>query len=335
MSAALKSCFMFIKIYICLKLRPNAKSFGNMYLPNHGLFNGHIDTASAIAHKKNVFFMTKKTSNAGVQSYLSRYGYEATTLVKGYQKDGFQMIDQPVVPPDLIARAIEAQDEVIQGYYETGRAPAKQYPDAPQNSIHKIDGAHVSNQAIFDLVTHPALGEFAAAISNAKEYVQLWLTTLLVKPGGDAGRVANVGWHQDNQYWHRHWTGELFTLWLALTDVDEESGPMVFVNGSHQNGLIPEGQFFVSDMDQLKEKFKTNYTKPWKETLNCLPAGGFSIHHKETIHGSHLNKGKAPRRSFALHLLNERYALKKDGPQYDQLEPLLNDPSSAPILWTA
>lgn len=272
------------------------------------------------------------TSSEGA---VSQHGYKAEELEKAYRREGFSIIDKSILPSDLIERAIRGQDEVKAGRYETGRAPSKLYPQAAPGSISKIDDAHLSNRAIFEAVTHPAVGEFAAAITGAKEWVQLWRVTQLIKPSGDEGSVANVGWHQDNQYWQRDWEGDLFTLWLALTDVKEESGPMVFVRGSHTWGLIDEGSFFVSDMNALKEKFRKRLNKTWEEALDCLPAGGFSIHDKETIHGSHLNTSGSPRRSFALHLRNERSKLKPDARRHDELAAWIQDETASPYIWRA
>jgi ectoine hydroxylase-related dioxygenase (phytanoyl-CoA dioxygenase family) len=46
-----------------------------------------------------------------------------------------------------------------------------------------------------------------------------------------------VGWHQDWQYW-RYWEddSELFTAWIAISDVQEDLGPVSFLVGSHQWG---------------------------------------------------------------------------------------------------
>jgi len=254
------------------------------------------------------------------------------SLHAGYLEDGFQIINRPIIPADLIERAIKAQDEVIAGNYETGIEPRKLYPDAPAGSVIKVDDPQISNRTILETISHPAIGELAARITGAEEFVQVWGVTLLVKPGGDS-KTANVGWHQDNQYWQKHMRGETFTIWLALTDVGPESGAMVYVRGSHKWGLVDEGQFFSDDMATIKARFQNRFSQPWEEVLDVLPAGGLSLHHSELIHGSHTNREQTPRRSFALHMWNERAELVPGSPRNEWLKSWLPDETKAPVIW--
>ena len=251
-----------------------------------------------------------------------------------YQEQGFQIINQPVIPSNLIDRAVAAQDRVIAGTYETGRAPRRLYADAPAGSVIKIDDPQIADRTIHETITDPAIGRLAAAITGAQEYVQVWGVTLLVKPGGDS-KTANVGWHQDNQYWSKNWEGDLFTVWLALSDVRQASGPMVFVKGSHQWGLVESGQFFADDMDLIKARFQQRFNHAWEEELDLLPAGGMSLHHKELVHGSHMNRELTPRRSFAIHLRNERSRLLSSASKKDDYEAWLQDEEAAPVIWRA
>ena len=69
---------------------------------------------------------------------------------------------------------------------------------------------------------------------------------MLIKPPGSE-KAGRVGWHQDRQYWQRD--EGLFTAWIALDDVKEESGPMQLVPGSHCWGFLGEDDFFNSDQE--------------------------------------------------------------------------------------
>ena len=70
---------------------------------------------------------------------------------------------------------------------------------------------------------------------------------LLYKPSVDPDEITptNIGWHQDRHYWQTWEEGsELFTAWIALSDVTAEAGPMKFVRGSHRWGLLSHSDFY-------------------------------------------------------------------------------------------
>ena len=159
----------------------------------------------------------------------------------------------------------------------------------------------------------PLLGELAGAITGAKR-VQVWWVQGLVKPGTpDADAAAKVGWHQDRAYWGDWDEGsELFTAWLALSDVTEDAGPMVFVNGSHKWGLLEGGDFFAQDQEALRRAIHIPEGESWHETPDLLPPGGVSFHHRLVIHGSHQNTSAHPRRSLAIHMCTEKSSLRPD-----------------------
>ena len=66
---------------------------------------------------------------------------------------------------------------------------------------------------------------------------QVWWVQMLIKPPqDDDGKVqANIGWHQDRNYWQLWEEGsELFTAWVAVSNMVTECGPMNFPHGSHK-----------------------------------------------------------------------------------------------------
>ena len=80
------------------------------------------------------------------------------------------------------------------------------------------------------------------------EMVQVWWVQLLYKPVSrpEATVQTNVGWHQDRQLWSTWEEGsELFTAWVAVSDVTEDACPMRFVRGFHNWGLLNQGDFLI------------------------------------------------------------------------------------------
>lgn len=255
-----------------------------------------------------------------------------------YVRDGF-CVGPSVLPADLRVRVSARMDAVMRGEYETGRKPLDSWSPANEapGRLRKIDQAHVSDRTIHEAITHPALGEAVAAIVGAKR-VQVWAVQMLYKPPGGDARGA-VGWHQDLFYWHSWWQpgSNIFTAWLAISDVPEARGPMHFVAGSHRWGLLEGSDFFGSTEDS-KRRLAQKSVGVWNEVSGAMPAGAFSLHHCLTIHGSQPNVSPEARRSFAIHLCTEGAAPKPDrgidvaGGGYDYVSHL-GDPEICPVIF--
>lgn len=233
--------------------------------------------------------------------------FDPATLTRAkFEEDGF-IIQRTLVDPALAYAVIPHMDAVIAGDYETGRAPQmrKWNPGDDELRLRKIDQPQLSNRSILDLISRPEVGQAAADLTGAS-WIQVWAVQLLLKPASGTA-AGNVGWHQDQQYWLRWWTpdSEVFTCWLAVSDVATDSGPLCFVPGSHRWGLMP-GDFYAEDTDRQRDEIDVPAGARWTEAPAVLPAGGASFHHRLTYHGSGPNTSTAPRRSFAIHLRTER-----------------------------
>jgi ectoine hydroxylase-related dioxygenase (phytanoyl-CoA dioxygenase family) len=259
----------------------------------------------------------------------------ATISVRdSYQSDGFFINRDRPLPRELVERAAAGMDAVRRGEFDTGRAhePSPWKPGDSENILCKIEMPQMSSRAILELVSHPLIGQVAAEASGAKR-VQVWWVQLLYKPSTprNAGGT-NVGWHQDRSYW-QPWTpdSDLFTAWVALGDVNEDSGPMRFVPGSHTWGLSKNSDFFAQDLEALKSKISIPAGQSWTEVSATLPSGGFSLHDDLTWHGSGPNRSKSPRRGFAIHLRTEN-----SRPVDERREGLtrhIDDPSICPWIY--
>lgn len=253
-----------------------------------------------------------------------------------YRRDGFYF-SPPIIPADLIERVTARMDAVMDGEYETGEPPRRSWnPGDDPRCIRKIDQAHLSDRTIYELASHPAIGHWAAALLGAKR-VQLWASQMLYKPpvdpdGPDGGVTGNVGWHQDKQYW-KYLEGELFTAWVAVSDVKGTSGPMWFLRGSHQWGLLDSGDFFGHDHEAQRMAIPVPEGESWEEACAVLPPGAVSFHDRHTYHASGPNVSDAPRRSFAFHLRTEN-ARPVEG-RTDYYVQHLDDPAYCPVLYEA
>lgn len=233
---------------------------------------------------------------------------EASIARTAFQNDGFYVHAETLFSADLIQGAVEGMDKIRAGDYDTGEPPFESpwNPGDDPNKLCKIEMPQIASYGVRALLNYPALGKLAAEITGA-EWVQIWWVQLLFKPPAVSQNGApTIGWHQDWQYWQNAWGdgSELFTAWIALSDVTEQAGPMHFVRGSQRWGLL-EGDFFG---DFTQQKIQTPDGSAWEEVSGALPPGGVSFHDKLVLHGSGPNVSNAPRRSFAVHMRTNKSA---------------------------
>ena len=225
---------------------------------------------------------------------------------QSFAAEGFALF-KSVVPSDLVTAALKRMDAVIAGEYKTGTAPHHVHFDSadPIDKLRKIDQPHLCDPVIHELVSHRAIGQAVASLHNAS-FIQVWATQLLLKPPSTS-EAGNIGWHQDMQHWSSYWRGEVGTVWLALSEVTENSGPMRFVRGSHRWGLNSNPSFFRDpDHAAQREAIPRPHGAKWEEVVALMKPGDASFHHRFTYHGSGPNHSSEPRCSFAIHIRTER-----------------------------
>jgi hypothetical protein len=252
---------------------------------------------------------------------------------ESYDTDGYAVFASPVLPEDVIRHAADGMDALRKGEYETGIPPQPSFwnPGDDERKLCKIEMPQVANRAIRELVSHPALGELAAEVTGGR-MVQVWWVQLLLKPPSASGQAGtSIGWHQDRHYWQVWEEGsELFTAWVALSDVTEAAGPMRFVRGSHRWGL-QSSDFYGQDHEAQRQEIRVPDGEQWEEVAALLPPGGVSFHHNLTYHGSGPNRTDQPRRSFAIHMRTGRSRPVDDARR--GLTQFIDDPFYCPVIY--
>ena len=121
------------------------------------------------------------------------------------------------------------------------------------------------------------------------------------------GGGEEVKWHQDIQFWP-HTNYSVLTIGVYLDDVDDVTGPMGVVPGSHKGELFDQynsdDQWVgcVSDKDLKKiELDNAVYLKG--------PAGSVTVHHCRTLHGSLTNNHPSKARPLLLNAFSSADAL--------------------------
>ena len=105
-------------------------------------------------------------------------------------------------------------------------------------------------------------------------------------------------YHQDNFYFGCTPGGGVITAWIALDDAEEINGCLRYIDGSHQNGVIPHHTVPGEDFNETPPPELIDVSK---ESLAPVGRGGIVFHHSETLHTSYRNESDRWRRGYATH----------------------------------
>jgi phytanoyl-CoA dioxygenase PhyH len=197
--------------------------------------------------------------------------------------------------------------------YETGTPPDSvcwRPGDDPQ-AVRKIDNCWKASEVVRRYVTDARLGHIAAQLIGAPG-IRLWHDQYLQKPAR-GGRV--VTWHQDWAYWQMIAECRTCTCWIALADVGPDSGPMVYLEGSHQLGLheLPQG---ISGDDEQKPVMPDGTV--CREVPVVLKAGEVGFHHGLLLHGSGHNESGEDRLAIVSHVISTECTYKPGRPHMNE-----------------
>ena len=159
-------------------------------------------------------------------------------------------------------------------------------------TVRSIYGSHTSTPAYQRIVRHPKILGAACAVLHESVYVYQF------KINAKRGLAGDVWeWHQDFIFWHNE-DGMLepraVNVAIFMDDVTEFNGPMIFVPGSHLDGMIDTKPKDASVESALAAALK--YSIP-KETLSrqidarglVAPkgrAGSVLLFHPDIVHAS-------------------------------------------------
>jgi ectoine hydroxylase-related dioxygenase (phytanoyl-CoA dioxygenase family) len=114
----------------------------------------------------------------------------------------------------------------------------------------------------------------------------IWKCQLWIK---EQDSDSFVGWHQDANYWGLD-PPDCVNVWMALTDVTPEHGPMQLLRGSHVEPLLEHEDLY--EPNNLLTRGQVipaleNYPGPdsARTVSAVLSPGEMSIHHLCTAHG--------------------------------------------------
>ncbi|MBT8435665.1 MAG: phytanoyl-CoA dioxygenase family protein, partial [Gammaproteobacteria bacterium] len=154
----------------------------------------------------------------------------APDQVNQYQRDGF------LFPLDVFDNS--RVEEILDQLKHT-RTAAREQGLEPELTQLLRTNTHYILPFVSDLATAPQLLDRVESILGPN--ILLWSAEFFIK-GAHTDKI--VSWHQDLTYWGLGETNQEMTAWLALSDVNVESGCMRFVPGSHHQQILPHRDTF-------------------------------------------------------------------------------------------
>lgn len=248
-----------------------------------------------------------------------------------YDKDGFILVNQPVLPVDLVRKARARVEAVIAGEFDTGIAHWGGVNLDDNTQLQRIAQIHICDKTIHQLLSQPVIGELIAAHTGAKK-VQIWGSQLYAKPS-ESSKGGHVGWHRDSQHIAFYRKG-LLTLWIPLSESNQTSGPLTYLRGSHKKDTFaqPTGaQEQNLGFDKVRHQ-DSGRQIDWDEVSVIVPEGGFSFHHWDLIHGSAANQSEQPRYAISVGIATEALELATEQWDYNY-HSVLHDPMYCPTLY--
>jgi hypothetical protein len=209
-------------------------------------------------------------------------------LARRFDRDGFVHVEG-LLTPEEIARFGAEMDAAVASRkrLDTRRLDEK---SPYEQSFIQCQYLWEDFPTVRPLTFHPAIGEVAAALIGAAA-VRLWHDQALYKEAG--GRETEA--HTDHPYWPIA-ERDTLTVWIPLAAVDDRSGCMGYVPGSHRD----EARFVdIFASPGAGQALLDRYQGSPPVFVPCRP-GDVIFHHGGTAHLAMPNRSEATRRVYTV-----------------------------------
>lgn len=220
----------------------------------------------------------------------------STAQLERYREDGFLVLDSPVLPP---AEIQWARDLLLALFEERARRNDGVLLNlAAARRGEKLVSPQILNPSTYEprmkrLSFRPVAHAMAAQLLGAP--VTLCGEHAVLKPPRHG---APTPWHQDEAFRDPAYNYRQVSLWIALTPVAADSGPMVYLPGSHRGEVLPHRL-----LGERRRASTVECASAIDEKLErrCpIPAGGVLLHDVRTLHRALPNTSAEVRLGYIL-----------------------------------
>lgn len=160
--------------------------------------------------------------------------------------------------------------------------------DQKTKTVHLLE-ITTKHPAFMELARSPKIVERIAPLIGPD--IQLQHSKLATKPPTKG--TGPFAWHQDFAFFP-HTNTDLVAVMVALDDATPDNGCLRVVRGSHKLGLLDHAVDGLFTGACQQPEHWSNRSRVIELTLK---AGGISLHHCMTLHGSEANRSGRPRRA--------------------------------------
>ncbi|MGV3721102.1 MAG: phytanoyl-CoA dioxygenase family protein [Actinomycetota bacterium] len=216
--------------------------------------------------------------------------------IASYQENGFLAVEGVFTAAEMqrgreVVEELVEQSRGVTSHTDVYDLEPSHSPETPR--VRRLKAPLAAHPYFETLARKDALLDIVAALIGPD--IRLHGNKLNMKA---AEFGSAVEWHQDFGF-YPHTNDDLLAVGIALDNCLPENGCMLMVPGSHRWPILNHNQdgYFVGAIDADREGIDLATAVPVP-----VHAGGVTLHHCRTLHGSAPNTSTMPRRLFLLEL---------------------------------
>lgn len=215
-------------------------------------------------------------------------------LRNDFERDGFLILEPFLTDAEMddIEARINSYIRDIVPHLPAGRVFREEGSGGTIKSMGRMD---LEDPYWSEFKRHPKILSLVSKVLGVQE--DEIVSENLQYFGKPAFEGSVTPWHQDNGF-QQYDPPESLMTWLALRDVDEEMGCVVFARGSHKLGTVRHVNSGVLGFSQTVETPPDPVEFP--EVRSVMSRGGISLHHCNTFHRSGPNRSDRSRPALSV-----------------------------------